>query len=111
VMLVGPDVPTLARVMLELTEPAEELEDAPLRGGLASGSVRLREGDYYGDAVNLAARLTDLARPWSLLADEELEDELGGGFSARRIRPVRIRGLGLRRPLRVKEAEPPGTGG
>jgi adenylate cyclase len=102
VMLVGPDVPTLTSVMLELTEPASQLEDAPLRGGLAAGAVRIREGDYYGAPVNLAARLTDLARPWSVLAAEEVSEELGDEFRTKRIRPVRIRGVGLRRPLSVR---------
>ena len=102
VMLVGPDATTLAAVMMALAEPADELEDAPLRGGLAAGAVRIREGDYYGAPVNLAARLTDLARPWSVLAAEEAGDELGETFDLRRIRPVRIRGVGLRRPLALR---------
>lgn len=110
VMLVAPDARRLAEAMLELTRFDVGLEDAPLRGGLAAGAVHLREGDYYGDPVNLAARLTDLARPWSLLADEQLEKELTAGFSPRRIRPVRIRGLGLRRPLRIRDADASGSG-
>jgi adenylate cyclase len=111
VMLVAPDARQLAAAMIELTRFDVGLEDAPLRGGLAAGAVHLREGDYYGDPVNLAARLTDLARPWSLLADEQLEQELGAGFSTKRIRPVRIRGLGLRRPLRLKDPEESASGG
>ncbi len=107
VMLVAPDARGLARAMIELTRFDDGLEDAPLRGGMAAGRVRLREGDYYGEAVNMAARLTDLARPWSLLADEQLEEDLIGPFDTKRIRPVRIRGLGLRRPLRI---EPPDAG-
>ena len=102
VMLVAPEPVALAEVMLELTRPDEDLEDAPLRGGLASGPVRLREGDYYGDAVNLAARLTDLARPWSVLADEGVEEALAQRFELRRLSAVNIRGLGSRRPLRLR---------
>lgn len=104
VMLIAPTAPRLAEAMLELTRPESGLEDAPLRGGMAAGAVRLREGDYYGEAVNLAARLTDLARPWSVLADERLEQELSGTVALRRIRPVRIRGMGLHRPLRVDQS-------
>lgn len=108
VMLVAPGVDELAGAMVELTRPEPGLEDAPLRGGMAAGAVHLREGDYYGDAVNLAARLTDLARPWRVLADEQLEGELSATFETRRVRPMRIRGLGLRRPLRIDRPDEPG---
>jgi adenylate cyclase len=100
-MLVAPDVPTLLGVMVELTTPVPDLEDVPLRGGLAAGSTLVREGDIYGPPVNLAARLTDLARPWSLLVDDELADRIPDRYAVRRLRPMRIRGVGVRRPLSV----------
>jgi adenylate cyclase len=102
VMLVAADAPTLAGTMLELTRESEELQEAPLRGGMAAGPTIVREGDYFGPAVNMAARLTDHARPWSLLADEALIEVLADAVDARRIMPVRLRGIGLRRPLRVR---------
>lgn len=102
VMLVAPEVGPLADAMLTLTRIGDGMDDVPLRGGLAAGSVRLREGDYYGEPVNLAARLTDLARPASVLADEQLEERLGEHYDVRRTRPVRIRGVGVRRPVRVR---------
>jgi len=40
------------------------------RGGLAFGDVVARQGDYYGEVVNLASRLADLAIPGELLADD-----------------------------------------
>lgn len=101
-MLVAPDPLTLAEAMVELTTEIPALEDVPLRGGMASGATLVREGDVFGSPVNLAARLTDLARPWRLLADEDLTDRLGsGGYRTRRLRPVRIRGVGTRRPIAV----------
>lgn len=39
------------------------------RGGLAFGDVVTRQGDYYGEVVNLASRLADLAIPGEVLAD------------------------------------------
>ncbi len=78
-MLVAADAVTLADAMLELTTEVPALEDVPLRGGLASGSTLVREGDVFGAPVNLAARLTDLARPWRLLADERARRRVGGG--------------------------------
>lgn len=102
VMLVAGDVADLAEVMLELTEEIDELGDTPLRGGMAKGPTLVREGDYFGTPVNTAARLTDVARPWSLLADDGLAEELEDRFTTRRIRPTRIRGVGVRRPLAVR---------
>jgi adenylate cyclase len=102
VMLVAPDPLTLVDVMVALTTEVEELEDVPLRGGVAAGSTLVREGDIHGPPVNLAARLTDLARPWSLLADDDLEAVVRDRFPVRRLRPMRIRGVGVRRPLSVR---------
>jgi adenylate cyclase len=102
VMLVAPDPATMLGVMVELTTEVPELEDVPLRGGLAAGATLVREGDIYGPPVNLAARLTDLARPWSLLADEDLGDVARERFAVRRLRPMRIRGVGVRRPWSVR---------
>lgn len=104
-MLVAPELGPLTDAMLELTCSVEELDDAPLRGGLAAGPTLVREGDYFGATVNMAARLTDMARPWSLLAAEELIEELSDGFDVRRTRPMRIRGVGLRRPLSVRRPD------
>jgi adenylate cyclase len=101
-MLVAPDATVLAEAMLELTSEVESLADAPLRGGLAHGDVLVREGDYFGPPVNLAARLTDIARPWRVLAADELADVLGDDFDTRRILPTRIRGIGIRRPVAVR---------
>lgn len=104
-MLVAADPLTLAEAMIELTTEVPALEDVPLRGGLACGPTLVREGDVFGSPVNLAARLTDLARPWRLLADEDLSDALeAGGYRTRRLRPVRIRGIGTRRPVGVTAA-------
>jgi adenylate cyclase len=101
VMLVSADVGELAEVMLELTQPVDDLVDAPLRGGLSFGPVLVREGDYYGTTVNVAARLTDHARAWKVLADEEIRPLLEDRFQVHAIRAMRMRGLGTRRPLAV----------
>jgi adenylate cyclase len=101
VMLVAPEPVLLTQVLLDLCEPVDELQDAPLRGGLAFGRTLVREGDYFGPTVNLAARLTDLARPWKVLADESLEAVLAERFTVQAIRPVHVRGLGKRQPLTV----------
>lgn len=101
-MLVAPDPATLAGTLLEMVERTDELAEAPLRAGLAHGATLVREGDYYGPAVNMAARLTDQARPWAVLADDDLADELRSRFDVARTGPLPIRGVGIRRPVRVR---------
>ncbi|MFA9430552.1 adenylate cyclase regulatory domain-containing protein [Egicoccus sp. AB-alg2] len=101
-MLVAADPALLIGAMVELTTPVPELEDVPLRGGMAAGAALVREGDIYGPPVNRAARLTDLARPWSLLIDDDLHDVVPEELSPRRLRPVRLRGIGVRRPVAVR---------
>jgi adenylate cyclase len=41
------------------------------RGGLATGDLLTREGDYYGVEVNLASRLADIAVPQEILVSAD----------------------------------------
>lgn len=100
-MLVAPGPVDLAGTLLDAVERTDELAEAPLRAGMAAGTTLVREGDYYGPAVNMAARLTDQARPWAVLADDDLAEDLEDDFELARTGPLRIRGVGLRRPVRV----------
>lgn len=103
-MYVGVDATSLAATLLEIVlggDAETALEGSPMRAGLAAGPVLMRAGDYFGPPVNIAARLTDHARPGTVLADEHLHDELNG-FYVRRVPPMRLRGVGFRRPLRVR---------
>lgn len=75
-----------------------------IRAGLASGPVAEVEGDVYGDTVNRAARLVELARPATLLADEDtalqLLDETD--LVVRPLRPRRLKGLGYVRAWSIR---------
>lgn len=44
-------------------------QQLPIRAGLATGPVELVAGDCYGDAVNVAARLSQLCGPHQILAN------------------------------------------
>jgi adenylate cyclase len=81
-MLVSPDPPALAEAALSLVEAADaEGEDfPPLRAGLAYGAAVGQGGDYYGHPINLASRITEVARPASVLASEEATEAIGDGF-------------------------------
>lgn len=69
-MLVSPDAGALLDVSTELVRLAEaEGEEFPrLRAGLATGQALHRAGDWYGSPVNLASRVTSVARPGSVVA-------------------------------------------
>jgi adenylate cyclase len=51
--------------------------DSPVtpRGGIATGDLLARGGDYYGPVVNLASRVADLAVPNEILTAIEVRDE------------------------------------
>ena len=51
------------------------------RRGIASGPTLPQSGDYYGRAVNLASRLTAVARPGSVLVDAAAKEAAGDDFS------------------------------
>jgi len=99
-MLIAPNAARLAPIMIELVAEQADMVDVPIKGGMATGEVLIREGDYFGSPVNLAARLTDAARPWRVLADEESGQQLANaGFRTQRTRPMRLRGIGSVRPV------------
>jgi adenylate cyclase len=69
-------VATALRLVAEL----ERAELPPARAGIAYGPALLRAGDFYGHAVNLASRVTGVARPGSVLATKEVRDAAADDF-------------------------------
>ncbi|HYH62607.1 MAG TPA: adenylate cyclase regulatory domain-containing protein [Solirubrobacterales bacterium] len=82
VMLTSQDPKCLMDAALELVGASEEKgENFPLlRGGVAHGRVVARGGDYYGRPVNLASRITAMARPGSVVCDEATHDAVEGEY-------------------------------
>ncbi|HEY6638824.1 MAG TPA: adenylate cyclase regulatory domain-containing protein [Solirubrobacterales bacterium] len=66
----------LLEAVLGLVESAGREEIPPLRAGVARGRALGRGGDWYGRPVNLAARLTNFARPDSVVADQAVKDSI-----------------------------------
>ena len=66
----------------------------PLRVGAAYGAVLTRLGDVHSPVVNLASRLTSLARPGTVLVDRELAERLRDvpGYKVRSLRRVSVAG-------------------
>ncbi len=66
-----------------------------IKVGMAHGEILLVEGDCYGEPVNLAARLCDLAAPGEIWATQTLGDAIlpPPGVRVRPLGPIAIRGL------------------
>lgn len=69
-----------------------------VRVGMAAGPVLVRDGDYYGPVVNLAARIVGIADPGSVLVSDELHSMLEGtapwAFAGRALRPRLLKDVG-----------------
>jgi adenylate cyclase len=80
VLFVTDDPVSAAEVALIVTERGEDADDEfpRVRAGLAYGDVVSRLGDVYGPIVNIAARLTSVARPGSVLVDRGAYEILSG---------------------------------
>jgi class 3 adenylate cyclase len=77
VMWVSASPEQLAKAATDLVDhPRAREEGLQVRAGLAYGSVLAINGDYFGNPVNLAARLVAAAAPGQILADSALHDEL-----------------------------------
>ena len=101
-MLVSPSAGPLIETALALVEQAEEQgeEFPPLRAGLAGGLALSRGGDWYGRPVNLASRVTTVARPGSVLATKEVRDAAGSdGYAWSRAGRFELKGFRERVPL------------
>ncbi len=73
-----------------------------VRVGLASGSVVMRLGDVFGPPVNLAARLTAVARRNRIIIDAATAALLPTDqFETRRLPARPVRGFGLVEPVAV----------
>ncbi len=79
-MLVSPDPAALVSVALELVDGESDPDLPSIRAGIAGGFALARAGDYYGHAVNLASRVTGIARPGSVLCTQDVRDEAGELF-------------------------------
>ncbi|HMD51953.1 MAG TPA: adenylate cyclase regulatory domain-containing protein, partial [Solirubrobacteraceae bacterium] len=51
-----------------------------LRAGAALGPAVPRAGDWFGRPVNLASRITSIARPGSVLAEEGVRESVGDSY-------------------------------
>jgi adenylate cyclase len=102
VMLVSPEAEPLLDAALDLVAAAAaEGDQFPvLRAGIATGPTLPQSGDYYGRSVNLASRVTGIARPGSVLVDTATREATGEpGFAYSFAGERRLKGIDARQKL------------
>ncbi len=105
VMYAADDPADAVEIALQLAERHEHDESFPeLRVGVAWGDVVAHWGDVFGPSVNVAARLTSLARPGKVLIDRELADSVrdNPGYILRRLRRTSVKGYRRLEPWSVR---------
>lgn len=101
VLAVFPDGPTAIDAVVDMQrghqkqlmrQPAPE--HLPIRVGVATGEVEIVDGDCYGDAVNVASRLSDLAGPHEIWVSstELVHSNRPNGIRFRLLGPINVRG-------------------
>jgi adenylate cyclase len=98
-MFVSPDAEPLVATALSLLEAVERADLPSLRVGAASGPALIRAGDFYGHSVNLASRVTGIARPGSVLCTQEVHDAAPNAFEWSFAGRHRLRGVAEPLPL------------
>jgi adenylate cyclase len=91
----------IALSIIEVIGNDKRLPD--VRIGLSTGSVVTRLGDVFGPPVNMAARLTGVARRNRVITDPATAALLPGDqFETRRLSPRPLRGFGVVEPVAVR---------
>jgi len=101
-MLVSAEAEPLVEAALDLVAAAAaEGDQFPvLRAGIATGPTLPQSGDYYGRSVNLASRVTGIARPGSVLVDTPTREAAGeAGFTYSFAGERRLKGIDARTKL------------
>jgi adenylate cyclase len=101
VLAVFPDAPTAINAVVEMQRSHQKRlmqqpapEHLPIRVGVATGEVEIVDGDCFGDAVNVASRLSDLSGPHEIWVNST-ELDYSSRFNGIRFRflgPINVRG-------------------
>ena len=106
-MIVGVEPEPVIEALVAILETNRRATSMPLHAGVASGGVILFEGDdHIGQAVNLAARLSDLAGPDEILAPADMMTSLFVNTTATPVGTCEVPGIKNRIALvRLEAAE------
>jgi len=110
VLFVADDLTTAADVALVLTaRGADDQDEFPsVRAGIAYGEVVARLGDVLGPTVNIASRLTSIARPGTVLVDEGAHELLAADdspFGFRKLRRTSVKGYDHLQPWALRRKD------
>src|SRR4051794_31593654 len=106
-MFVSPEVPEMVDTLRALVDAVDkEGETFPgVRVGVSYGPATAVGGDWFGSCVNLASRVTGIAKPGRILATEQVRDELPDESWRRVLRRRRFKGVGEKVKLFSLEPE------
>jgi adenylate cyclase len=105
-MFVSPAPAPLVEVALGLVDAFAEEELPSLRAGIAYGPAMVRAGDYFGNSVNMASRVTGVARPGSVLCTREVRDATRDDFQWSAAGRHKLKGVAGPTPLyRARHAD------
>lgn len=111
VLYVSDSAEDAVRVALTLAERGEDPDDPfpAVRAGLAHGEVVARLGDVFGPTVNIASRLTSIARPGSVVVDDGVSEALVDvvGITTHRMRRTSVKGYSRLQPHVIRRESPP----
>jgi len=95
VMFWFPNAGSAVMAAVEMIEGVEGEELPPAHVGVHAGPVVFQEGDYYGNTVNVAARIGEFARPGEVLVSQDVLDRAGTGIpiSFREVGAVELKGV------------------
>jgi class 3 adenylate cyclase len=100
VMICAPDARRAVALAAHTVDEVGTRPDLlPVRVGLHTGPAVLRGSDWYGSAVNVAARLAAMARPNEALVSSATRDAARGPLPCRLGTPRELRLHGLERPI------------
>jgi adenylate cyclase len=94
VMVYFPDPGSAALAALDMVDGVVASGLPPAHVGLHVGPVLSQAGDYFGETVNLAARIAEYARPGEVLVTQQVVDvSADGGATFTQIGPVELKGI------------------
>jgi adenylate cyclase len=95
VMFWFPNAESGVLAALQIVDDAEKEELPPVHVGLHAGPVVFQAGDYYGNTVNVAARIGAFARPGEVLVSQEVVDrtDVDTSIAFREVGAVELKGV------------------
>jgi hypothetical protein len=109
VMFAADEIESACEIALDLAERYREDEElSDVRVGLAWGPVLRRDGDLYGQTVNLASRIVNVAYPGTVLIGERIRDWLDDDerYDVKKVRSHNLKDIGRTRLWALRRVEP-----